>query len=335
MADDILNQNVLAPPIAEIPLEPAVVTEQDQIEALQGQDFINQELTPDLAAPVEAPPVEEPTPISAADPQASFEQIRKEIQTTRVSNFGPGAEVSDAEVLDEMDTRKAEADLEETSKIEGLKQKLAVRKALLERAAAQGVTLAEDPELDPMLRQVDETVSASMDASPEQIEEATTPSVADVEAASEPIRAEKAKRIAADQEQRKKEVEVKAKVQSIGSDLEQGAEEAKDKIDKGLLGPKINWQSAIGILLGGVSMGVLGLKENPVWKSMQTQFDNDLKKRKLSLDEKFKANSANLKALDSQIKIRSAGEKSAKHKLDMQKLRGQIAKSQSDLNLQL
>ena len=142
----------------QTPAIPEEVVDKEQQEIAASQ--IQPEVTEAEAIDQEVARVQE----QGLTPQERFDAKRAELQETINSGAIPGLEgktIPPSQVfaaLDEEDAQQAQAQAEEEN---NLNQRLQERKLAVEEAAKRGITLEEDPELDPLLQQATQAEEAT------------------------------------------------------------------------------------------------------------------------------------------------------------------------------
>ncbi len=229
-------------------------------------------------------------------PQDAFNRKKNEIAAAQTTNFGARIP-TDAEVLDALEREQIDLQESDAKGNEDLKRRLTERKQLLDRAASVGIKLDRNDELDSILDEGGEFGAAMLDSENQKLADeqdtqtALHPTKAQVEEDSRALReaaskqeAEQKNAFAQEERQRQKSIDIQEQMVQEDQDIENEAQES------GLFANKTTGQkiaAAIAIMLGAVSQGLTGAKNNPALQVMQKAMEDDFKKQKMAKDERL------------------------------------------------
>lgn len=258
------------------PQEPLVqpATTQDSMQEV-GQDLISG-VTAGIPG-MEDSTFEAPAP-KAPTPQEEFEAARSRLQNMLASQTQHGISLrtpTDEEVLDFMDQEETEKAAQAQQEAANLDARIQRRMELMSRAASKGIKIAEDPELDPIIKERS-ALQKSVTAPPSEKEVDSKADEIRQNLAS--VEAEKRVRTQKLEHEVKKEEAIKNQIKSEDEEIA--------KIDPNRMwtnksvGDKI--LASIAIALGGIGAGLTGGK-NTALELLQREIDRDIEAQKLNI----------------------------------------------------
>jgi hypothetical protein len=243
-----------------------------------------------------------------AENAAKMNQARASLQSA--SPLALAKEPTDQETFVEMEKLEAEKaaaakmlEDEEKLKQQQLQNKLNERKAILQRAASQGINLERDEELDPLIEQQEQeeeakalALAAQQQANEARMQEAQTPTEQEIEAVAAPIRQQNANMAAERQEMAKEQIN-QAKIKEYTNGRLESIDKKIKEINQMRVDPNRYWNNqstgqkilaAIGMALGAYSQSLTGSR-NVAMDVINQQIEIDIQEqrdqRKLAVDE--------------------------------------------------
>lgn len=246
--------------------------------------------------------------LAQEEENAKFEQAKASVANSTPLGFGK--DIPDEQAFLEMekleDEKQKQALIdEENAKLDqqALQAKLDNRKAIIERAAARGITLKEDPELDPLIKRQEEEAIAQQEAlqlqeqqTAERIAQAQTPDEQEIEVAAAPIRQQRANMEAEQREQSEEKIQ-QARIQESKQSRLEEIDTKINAINQMKVDPNRYWNNqstgqkivaALAMALGAYNQSLTGQNNvamDIINKQIETDVQEQRDQRKLAVDE--------------------------------------------------